>query len=75
MKDYDTIVVGGGIAGSITAEYAAQGGLSILLIEKEKTPREKPCSGIQFPCFERILGEWQTVYARFKNAEFYEKAF
>ena len=51
------IIVGGGIAGSITAKYAAQGGLKTLLIEKEKTPREKPCSGIQFPYFERILGE------------------
>jgi len=57
MKDYDVIIIGGGIAGSITAKYAAQGGLKTLLIEKEKTPREKPCSGIQFPYFERILGE------------------
>jgi len=57
VKEYDVIVIGGGIAGSITAKYAAQGGLNTLLIEKEKTPREKPCSGIQFPYFERILGE------------------
>jgi flavin-dependent dehydrogenase len=57
VKEYDVIIVGGGIAGSITAKYATQGGLKTLLIEKEKTPREKPCSGIQFPYFERILGE------------------
>ncbi len=57
MQEYDVIIVGGGIAGSTTAKYAAQGGLKTLLIEKEKTPREKPCSGIQFPYFERILGE------------------
>jgi len=57
MQEYDLIVVGGGIAGSIAAKYASQGGLQTLLVEQYKTPREKPCSGIQFPYFERILGE------------------
>jgi flavin-dependent dehydrogenase len=33
VKEYDVIIVGGGIAGSITAKYAAQGGLKTLLIE------------------------------------------
>jgi len=57
MTDYDVIIVGGGIAGSITARDSAKGGLKTLLIEREKTPREKACSGIQFPYFERIIGE------------------
>ena len=57
MDEYDLIVVGGGIAGSVAAKYASMGGLRTLLIEKYKTPRGKPCSGIQFPYFERILGE------------------
>jgi flavin-dependent dehydrogenase len=57
MTDYGVIIVGGGIAGSIAARDAAKGGLRTLLIEKEKTPREKACSGIQFPYFERIIGE------------------
>jgi flavin-dependent dehydrogenase len=57
MNRYDVIVIGGGIAGSITAKYAAQGGLDTLLVEREKTPRDKACSGIQFPYFERIIGE------------------
>src|SRR6056297_351343 len=57
MEDYDVIVVGGGIAGSIAAKFTAKNGLKTLLIEKEKTPREKACSGIQFGYFEKIIGE------------------
>ena len=57
MQKFDVLIVGGGIAGSITAKFAAQGGLKTLFIEKEKTPRNKSCSGIQFKYFEKILGE------------------
>jgi flavin-dependent dehydrogenase len=57
MKSFDVIIVGGGIGGSVAAKYAAQGGLRTLLVEKEKTPRDKPCSGIQFPYFTRLIGE------------------
>ena len=47
MKEYDIFIVGGGIAGSICAKYAAQGGLTTLFVEKFKTPRMKSCSGLQ----------------------------
>lgn len=57
MVDYDVIIAGGGIAGSVAAKFAAKAGLKTLLIEKYKTPRSKPCSGIQFGYFEKILGE------------------
>jgi len=57
MGEYDVLVVGGGVAGSIAAKYAAQHGLKTLLIEKAKTPRNKPCSGIQFSYFEKLIGE------------------
>lgn len=57
MVDYDLIIAGGGIAGSIAAKFAAKGGLKTLLVERRKTPRNKPCSGIQFGYFEKILGE------------------
>ena len=57
MDRYDVLIVGGGVAGSIAARFSAQHGLKTLLIEKAKTPRNKPCSGIQFPYFERLVGE------------------
>jgi digeranylgeranylglycerophospholipid reductase len=57
MDRYDVLVVGGGVAGSIAARLTAQHGFKTLLIEKAKTPRNKPCSGIQFPYFERLVGE------------------
>jgi len=51
------VVVGGGIAGSIAARYAAKNGFKTLLLEKYKTPRNKPCSGIQFQYFEKLIGK------------------
>lgn len=57
MDTYDVIVVGGGIAGSVAARFSANKGLKTLLIERSKTPRNKPCSGIQFPYLEKLLGQ------------------
>ena len=51
------VVVGGGIAGSIAARFIAEKGFKTLLLEKKKTPRNKPCSGIQFSYFEKLIGE------------------
>jgi flavin-dependent dehydrogenase len=41
--DADVIVVGAGPSGATTAYYLAQAGLSVLLIEKSRFPREKVC--------------------------------
>ena len=56
MQEYDVVVVGGGIAGSVAARFAAKNGFKTLLIEKYKTPRNKSCSGIQFAYFEKLIG-------------------
>ncbi|GAG37729.1 unnamed protein product [marine sediment metagenome] len=53
IEEVDLLIAGAGIGGSVAAKFAAMGGLDVLLIEKCKTPRHKPCSGIQFPYFER----------------------
>ena len=45
MKTYDVIVCGAGPAGSIAARDAAQKGLRVALIEKERLPRHKTCGG------------------------------
>ncbi len=56
MEKYDVFIAGGGMGGSAAARFAAKGGLKTLFVEKCKTPRTKPCSGIQFMYFEKILG-------------------
>lgn len=42
---FDVIVVGGGPAGSTCARGCARQGFKVLLIEKKRFPREKPCAG------------------------------
>jgi geranylgeranyl reductase family protein len=45
VKRFDAIVVGGGPAGSTTAWRLADGGASVLLVDKATFPRDKPCGG------------------------------
>ena len=42
---YDAIVIGSGPAGSTTAKLLADKGLSVLILEAQKLPRYKSCSG------------------------------
>src|SRR2546423_14547796 len=43
MEIFDVAVVGGGPAGSSCAAFCAANGLRVVLIEREKFPREKVC--------------------------------
>lgn len=43
MRAHDLLVVGGGPAGATLAALAARQGASVLLLEKERFPREKVC--------------------------------
>ena len=45
MQPFDAIVVGAGPAGSTTALRLARGGASVLLLDKARFPRDKPCGG------------------------------
>jgi geranylgeranyl reductase family protein len=45
MKRFDVLVVGGGPAGSTTAYRLADAGASVLLVDKARFPRDKPCGG------------------------------
>lgn len=42
---FDVIVVGAGPAGSTAAKYLAENDLKVLLLDKSKFPRDKPCGG------------------------------
>jgi digeranylgeranylglycerophospholipid reductase len=57
MREYDVFIAGGAVAGPVAAKFCALQNLKTLLVEKAQVPREKPCSGIQFPYFERIIGD------------------
>jgi len=45
VTDYDVIVTGAGPAGSMAARQLAERGARVLLLDKQKFPRDKPCGG------------------------------
>ncbi len=45
MDRFDVVVVGAGPAGSTTAYRLASAGKSVLLLDKARFPRDKPCGG------------------------------
>ncbi|MPZ22798.1 MAG: geranylgeranyl reductase family protein [Dehalococcoidia bacterium] len=66
---YDAIVVGAGPSGSTAARELAAGGARVLLMDRAKFPRDKPCGGgltirasrLMPPGYEGVIE--QTVYA------------
>jgi len=86
MKNYEVVIIGGSIAGSVAGRYLADAGISTLIIEAARTPREKPCSGIQFKYFEKLLGtkipkerlcqnELRKLYIEYPNGKAYNVPF
>jgi geranylgeranyl reductase family protein len=45
VRRFDAIVVGAGPAGSLTAYQLATAGASVLLLDRARFPRDKPCGG------------------------------
>jgi geranylgeranyl reductase family protein len=45
VKRYDVLVVGAGPAGSTAAYRLAEAGASVLLLDRTRFPRDKPCGG------------------------------
>jgi geranylgeranyl reductase family protein len=43
--DYDVVIAGAGPAGSTAAKFLSEKGIKVLLLDKEKFPRDKPCGG------------------------------
>ncbi len=65
-SSYDLVVVGGGPAGALAAATAARHGLRVLVLERERFPREKVCGDCLnpscWPVLER-LGIAESVRA------------
>lgn len=53
--DADVIVVGGGPAGASTAWFLARAGVDVLVLDRARFPRDKPCSEYMSPQASRIL--------------------
>jgi geranylgeranyl reductase family protein len=66
-RAWDVIVVGAGPGGSTAAARLAQAGVAVLLVDKERFPREKPCSDIYGPFGARTYEEL-GVYDRLLEA-------
>jgi geranylgeranyl reductase family protein len=45
VERFDALVIGAGPAGSVTAYRLASAGASVLLVDKARFPRDKPCGG------------------------------
>jgi len=45
VERFDAVVVGAGPAGSVTAYRLARAGMSVLLADRARFPRDKPCGG------------------------------
>ncbi len=79
-ETYDVIIIGAGPAGSTCAYDCADLGLSTLLLEAERFPRDKPCGGMidataleHYPEIEPVV-ERRTERAKtFYNGEFIEE--
>src|SRR5437016_6847898 len=55
MDVVDLAIVGGGPAGSACAAFAARAGLRVMVIEREKFPREKVCGDCLNPACWPVL--------------------
>lgn len=59
--DYDLIIVGGGPSGSTMALSAQKQGLQVLLVDKEKFPRDKICGDALTASSLNILDEFNLI--------------
>jgi menaquinone-9 beta-reductase len=57
MDRAQVIVVGGGPAGSATAFFLARAGVDVLVLDRARFPRDKPCSEFMSPQASRILDD------------------
>jgi menaquinone-9 beta-reductase len=64
MENCEVLILGGGPAGATCARLLAQEGLSVLLVDREEFPRDKPCAGWVTPAVFQTLRIDPQLYRR-----------
>src|SRR5436309_16056238 len=70
--DTDVLVVGGGVAGATTARLLAEAGHRVIVLDRARFPRDKPCGEGVMPTGVRLLdrlgvlrqfppGQWRAL--------------
>ena len=62
-RSADVIVVGAGPAGASTAAFLARAGLDVLVLDRARFPRDKPCAECLSPQASRLLDELGVLAA------------
>ncbi len=72
MREFDTIIIGGGLSGSSAALNLSKKGYSVLIIEKEALGNIKPCAGGMASSMQQFLplNFDQAIESKIKNVEF-----
>ena len=72
MKEFDIIIIGGGLSGSSTALNLSKKGYSVLIIEKEGCRNIKPCAGGMASSMKKFLplNIDQAIESKISNVEF-----
>lgn len=58
MEEHQVIIAGGGPAGAACATALREEGIEVLVIEKERLPRHKTCSGVLFGQTQLLLNKY-----------------
>ncbi len=72
MKEFDTIIIGGGLSGSSTALNLSKKGYSVLIIEKKASGNIKPCAGGMASSMQKYLplDIDESIESKIRNVEF-----
>ena len=72
MKEFDTIIIGGGLSGSSTALNLSKKGYSVCILEKEALGNIKPCAGGMASSMKKFLplDIDQAIESKIRNVEF-----
>ena len=72
MKEFDIIIIGGGLSGSSTALNLSKKGYSVLIIEKEASGNIKPCAGGMASSMKKYLplDIDESIESKIRNVEF-----